>query len=213
MPHGEVVHDGLVAYRKAPLRGVRFALAHHREPISGTEGPALGCEARHANLGALKVEEGGEGASALSGQRAKASQALGVLFVSTVRKVQAGHVHTRGQKALEGLVVIAGRSQGADHPRAPVTGHNVQDSCFSVRVLAYALATAGDDLNMFDRDLLSILVCPVSKAPLKLINDEQELACVASALAYPIRDGIPVLLADEARTMGAEELDTLRGEG
>ena len=55
---------------------------------------------------------------------------------------------------------------------------------------------------MFDRDLLSILVCPVSKAPLKLINDEQELACVASALAYPIRDGIPVLLADEARTLG-----------
>lgn len=82
-----------------------------------------------------------------------------------------------------------------------------------MRVLAYALATAGDDLNMFDRDLLSILVCPVSKAPLKLINDDQELACVASALAYPIRDGIPVLLADEARTLGAEELDTLRGEG
>ena len=80
-------------------------------------------------------------------------------------------------------------------------------------MLAYALATAGDDLNMFDRDLLSILVCPVSKAPLKLVNDDQELACVASALAYPIRDGIPVLLADEARTLGAEELDTLRGEG
>ena len=80
-------------------------------------------------------------------------------------------------------------------------------------MLAYALATAGDDLNLFARDLLSILVCPVSKAPLKLINDEQELACIASAWAYPIRDGIPVLLADEARTLGTEELDTLRGEG
>jgi len=188
-------------------------LTHHREPIPGTEGPALGPEARYANLRALKVEEGGEGAPTLSGEGPEASQALGMLFVSTVRKVQAGNVHARGQKAPEGFVVIAGRSQGADHPRAPVTGHNVQGSCFSVRVLAYALATAGDDLNMFDRDLLSILVCPVSKAPLKLINDEQELACIASALAYPIRDGIPVLLADEARTMGAEELDTLRGEG
>ena len=65
---------------------------------------------------------------------------------------------------------------------------------------------------MIDRDLLSILVCPVSKAPLALYNDEKELACVASALAYPIRDGIPVLLADEARTLGAEELEQLRGE-
>ena len=43
---------------------------------------------------------------------------------------------------------------------------------------------------MFDRDLLSILVCPVSKAPLKLISDEQELYhCECSG--YPIRDGIP----------------------
>ena len=66
-----------------------------------------------------------------------------------------------------------------------------------MRVLAYLrLLIFRDDLNMFDRDLLSILVCPVSKAPLKLISDEQELACIASALAYPTRDGIPVLLAD-----------------
>ena len=58
-----------------------------------------------------------------------------------------------------------------------------------MRVLAYAPATSGDDLNMFDRDLLSILVCPVSKAPLKLISDEQ--GGLRGALAYPIRDGTP----------------------
>ena len=65
---------------------------------------------------------------------------------------------------------------------------------------------------MFDRDRFVYFGMPRSKAPLKLISDEQELACIASALAYPIRDGIPVLLADEARTLGPEELDTLRGE-
>ena len=48
-----------------------------------------------------------------------------------------------------------------------------------------------------DKQLLSILVCPVSKAPLEYDRDKQELVCRASGLAYPIRDGIPVLLVDE----------------
>jgi uncharacterized protein YbaR (Trm112 family) len=46
--------------------------------------------------------------------------------------------------------------------------------------------------------LLSILVCPVSKAPLKYDEDKQELVCKASGLAYPVRDGIPVMLEEEA---------------
>ncbi len=58
---------------------------------------------------------------------------------------------------------------------------------------------------MMDKKLLNILVCPESKAPLKLSKDGNELICVASGLAYPVRDDIPVLLVDEARQLSAEE--------
>lgn len=63
---------------------------------------------------------------------------------------------------------------------------------------------------MIDRELLAILVCPVSKTPLVPSESGDELQCVASGLAYPVRDGIPVLLADEARELAAEELERLR---
>ncbi len=56
-----------------------------------------------------------------------------------------------------------------------------------------------------DKNLLSILVCPVSKAPLEYDKDKQELICRASGLAYPIRDGIPVMLETEARQLDADE--------
>ena len=58
---------------------------------------------------------------------------------------------------------------------------------------------------MIDKKLLSMLVCPVSKAPLHLDEDKQELVCVASGLAYPIRDDIPVMLEAEAREITLEE--------
>jgi len=63
---------------------------------------------------------------------------------------------------------------------------------------------------MIDRDLLAILVCPVSKTPLIPNADGTELRCIASGLAYPVRDGIPVLLADEARELDVEEIEALR---
>ena len=50
-----------------------------------------------------------------------------------------------------------------------------------------------------DEWLLEILVCPQSKAPLRPDEEAGELVCDESGLAYPIRDGIPVLLVDEAR--------------
>jgi uncharacterized protein YbaR (Trm112 family) len=56
-----------------------------------------------------------------------------------------------------------------------------------------------------DKKLLSILVCPVSKAPLEYDKAKQELVCRASGLAYPIRDGIPVMLESEARQLSADE--------
>ncbi|MCP3675326.1 MAG: Trm112 family protein [Gammaproteobacteria bacterium] len=58
---------------------------------------------------------------------------------------------------------------------------------------------------MMDKKLLNILVCPESKAPLKMSKDGNELICKASGLAYPIRDDIPVLLVDEARQLSEEK--------
>lgn len=58
---------------------------------------------------------------------------------------------------------------------------------------------------MIDEKLLSILVCPVSKAPLEYDRDKDELICKASGLAYPVRDGIPVMLESEARQLTADE--------
>ncbi|SEQ01387.1 hypothetical protein SAMN04488038_10376 [Solimonas aquatica] len=57
-----------------------------------------------------------------------------------------------------------------------------------------------------DKRLLEILVCPVTKAPLEWHAERQELWCRASRLAYPVRDGVPVMLEDEARTLSDEEL-------
>ena len=61
-----------------------------------------------------------------------------------------------------------------------------------------------------DKRLLDILVCPVSKAPLEWRADRQELWCKASRLAYPVRDGIPVMLEEEARPLSDEELGRSR---
>jgi uncharacterized protein YbaR (Trm112 family) len=58
---------------------------------------------------------------------------------------------------------------------------------------------------MIDKKLLSILVCPVSKAPLEYDEKKSELICKASGLAYPVRDGIPVMLESEARQLTADE--------
>ena len=58
---------------------------------------------------------------------------------------------------------------------------------------------------MLDKKLLQILVCPVTKAPLDYDESAQELVCKASGLAYPVRDGIPILLEGEARVLTADE--------
>ncbi len=56
-----------------------------------------------------------------------------------------------------------------------------------------------------DKNLLDILVCPVCKGPLHYEKGAQELICRADRLAYAIRDGIPVMLEDEARHLEADE--------
>ncbi len=55
-----------------------------------------------------------------------------------------------------------------------------------------------------DPKLLEILVCPVSKGPLRYDEENQELISESAGLAYPIRDGIPIMLADEARSLERE---------
>ena len=57
-----------------------------------------------------------------------------------------------------------------------------------------------------DTRLLELLVCPVTKGPLEYHKEHQELWSRSARLAYPIRDGIPVLLETEARTLSDEEL-------
>lgn len=52
-----------------------------------------------------------------------------------------------------------------------------------------------------DPKLLEILVCPVTKSPLRYDSDRQELVSEQARLAYPIRDGIPIMLPDEARAL------------
>lgn len=56
-----------------------------------------------------------------------------------------------------------------------------------------------------DAKLLEILVCPICKGPLVFDKSAQELLCKADRLAFPIKDGIPVMLESEARELAADE--------
>ena len=56
-----------------------------------------------------------------------------------------------------------------------------------------------------DKTLFEILACPLCKGSVRLTEDRQELICRPCGLAYPIRDDIPVMLEDEARTLTVDE--------
>ena len=60
-----------------------------------------------------------------------------------------------------------------------------------------------------DPKLLELLVCPVTKGFLDYARDRGELLSRSARLAYPIRDGIPILLEEEARTLSDDELERL----
>ena len=61
-----------------------------------------------------------------------------------------------------------------------------------------------NDTTKVDPKLLEILVCPVTKGPLDYDATAQELISKQAGLAYPIRNGIPIMLADEARALDAD---------
>ncbi len=56
-----------------------------------------------------------------------------------------------------------------------------------------------------DPRLLEVLVCPLTRSPLTYDRDRGELVSRAARLAYPVRDGVPVMLAEEARALGEDE--------
>jgi uncharacterized protein YbaR (Trm112 family) len=78
------------------------------------------------------------------------------------------------------------------------------------KALLSSLTRPSRERLMLDRKLLDLLVCPVSRGPLTPDPSGQELLCLASALAYPVRDGLPVLLEDQARPLTAAEIEQLR---
>ena len=57
---------------------------------------------------------------------------------------------------------------------------------------------------MLDKKLLEILACPICKGDLRYENGKQELICLLDKLAFPIKDDVPVMLTDEARSVGLE---------
>lgn len=60
-----------------------------------------------------------------------------------------------------------------------------------------------EDESGVDPRLLEVLICPVSRGPLTYDRDANELISRAAGLAFPIRNGVPIMLADEARDLGA----------
>jgi uncharacterized protein YbaR (Trm112 family) len=60
-----------------------------------------------------------------------------------------------------------------------------------------------------DTKLLELLVCPVTKGPLTYNREAQELVSRSARLAYPVRDGIPIMLENEARVLTDEEIEKL----
>lgn len=70
-------------------------------------------------------------------------------------------------------------------------------------------------LSAVDPKLLDILVCPLTKSTLRYDRERQELVSEQAGLAYPIKDGIPIMLVDEARTLGEDEAipDAVKAKG
>ncbi|MGQ0532770.1 MAG: Trm112 family protein [Caulobacteraceae bacterium] len=60
-------------------------------------------------------------------------------------------------------------------------------------------------MSEVDPKLLEVLVCPQTRTPLRYDRERQELISERARLAYPVRDGVPIMLIDEARELGADE--------
>jgi len=85
------------------------------------------------------------------------------------------------------------------------TGQEVGIRACQIRVklvdLAMTSVPSDRPANAVDPKLLEILVCPLTKGPLEYDSEKQELISRSAKLAYPIRDGIPIMLPEEARQL------------
>ena len=84
--------------------------------------------------------------------------------------------------------------------RGKAGGRDCRPYCWLCPILKGSSNMAQPDRRVFD-----VLVCPVCKGKLVYDEDKQELQCKASKLAFPIKDGVPVMLEKEARTMEDRE--------
>ena len=71
----------------------------------------------------------------------------------------------------------------------------------------HAAASGTADGHGVDPKLLEMLACPLTKAPLTWDRARRELVSRAARLAYPVRDGVPIMLPSEARTLDGDELE------
>lgn len=60
-------------------------------------------------------------------------------------------------------------------------------------------------MSEVDPKMLEVLICPQTRTPLRYDRQRQELISERARLAYPVRDGVPIMLIDEARELGADE--------
>ena len=67
-----------------------------------------------------------------------------------------------------------------------------------------------DNLRTVDPKLLEILVCPETRLPLVYDKEQSELVSVSARLAYPIRDGVPIMLAHHARELSDDDIARLK---
>jgi len=75
----------------------------------------------------------------------------------------------------------------------------------SIAKMKVMSATRPEDRRQFDPALLDLLICPVSRGQLTYDRDRQEMISRQAGLAFPIRDGVPVLLKEEARPLDGPE--------
>ena len=74
-------------------------------------------------------------------------------------------------------------------------------------LLSFTYLNRSLENTIMDKKLLDILVCPLTKGPLIFDKKNQELISKSARLAYPIKDGIPVMLEEDARELNAEEAE------
>ena len=86
------------------------------------------------------------------------------------------------------------------------TGYFAKTGSKPLHFIKPTVSSSNQAHTIMDKRLLDILVCPLCKSTLQLDAEKKELICKADRLAYPIRNDIPVMLVDEARSLSEQEI-------